>query len=70
MSLAHTAHCTNSLDYFTAVCCLSCEVYLTKSKRLFLHIYRYFNSHRLLVEQRLERDKLPEVVRESDVALR
>ncbi|XP_005929556.1 cytosolic 5'-nucleotidase 3 isoform X1 [Haplochromis burtoni] len=30
----------------------------------------YFNSHRLLVEQRLERDKLPEVVRESEVALR
>uniref|UniRef100_A0A8C6VUZ4 5'-nucleotidase n=2 Tax=Nothobranchius furzeri TaxID=105023 RepID=A0A8C6VUZ4_NOTFU len=30
----------------------------------------YFKSHSILVEQRLEKDKLPEVVRESDVALR
>lgn len=33
-------------------------------------VSRYFKSHSLLVEQRLEKDKLPEVVRESDVALR
>lgn len=33
-------------------------------------VSRYFKSHTLLVEQRLEKDKLPEVVRESDVALR
>lgn len=31
---------------------------------------RYFKSHTLLVEQRIEKDKLPEVVRESDAALR
>lgn len=31
---------------------------------------RYYNSHTLLVEQRLEKDKLAEVVRESDAALR
>lgn len=31
---------------------------------------RYFKSHTLLVEQRLQKDKLPEVVRESDVCLR
>ncbi|XP_054903057.1 cytosolic 5'-nucleotidase 3 isoform X1 [Poeciliopsis prolifica] len=30
----------------------------------------YFKSHSLLVEQRLEKHKLPEVVRESDLALR
>nr|XP_033958159.1 cytosolic 5'-nucleotidase 3-like [Pseudochaenichthys georgianus] len=30
----------------------------------------YFKSHTLLVEQRLEKDKLPEVVRESEAALR
>uniref|UniRef100_A0A8B9HPV9 5'-nucleotidase n=1 Tax=Astyanax mexicanus TaxID=7994 RepID=A0A8B9HPV9_ASTMX len=30
----------------------------------------YFKSHTLLVEQRLQRDKLPEIVRESDVSLR
>ncbi|KAM9783007.1 cytosolic 5'-nucleotidase 3 isoform 1-T1 [Neosynchiropus ocellatus] len=30
----------------------------------------YFKSHTLLVEQRIEKDKLPEVVRESDAALR
>ncbi|KAI4810930.1 hypothetical protein KUCAC02_013857 [Chaenocephalus aceratus] len=32
--------------------------------------YPYFKSHTLLVEQRLEKDKLPEVVRESEAALR
>jgi len=31
---------------------------------------RYFKTHTLLVEQRLERDKLAEVVRESHAALR
>lgn len=31
---------------------------------------RYFKSHTLLVEQRLQKDKLPEVVRESDACLR
>lgn len=31
---------------------------------------RYFKSHSLLVEQRLQKDKLPETVRDSDVALR
>ncbi len=31
---------------------------------------RYFKSHTLLVEQRLQKDKLPEVVRESDFCLR
>ncbi|XP_072572608.1 cytosolic 5'-nucleotidase 3 isoform X2 [Paramormyrops kingsleyae] len=30
----------------------------------------YFKSHTLLVEQRLQKDKLPEVVRESDACLR
>lgn len=34
------------------------------------YVCRYFKSHTLLVEQRLEKDKLPEVVRESDAALR
>lgn len=33
-------------------------------------VCRYYTSHTLLVEQRLEKDKLVEVVRESDAALR
>lgn len=33
-------------------------------------VCRYFKSHTLLVEQRIEKDKLSEVVRESDAALR
>lgn len=33
-------------------------------------VRRYYTSHSLLVEQRLEKDKLVEVVRESDAALR
>ena len=47
----------------------------TKQVCLFPHTLslcalRYFKSHTLLVEQRLEKEKLPEVVRESDAALR
>lgn len=38
--------------------------------RLSLSVCRYYTSHSLLVEQRLEKDKLVEVVRESDAALR
>lgn len=36
----------------------------------FLCSFRYFKSHTLLVEQRLQKDKFPEVVRDSDVFLR
>lgn len=43
---------------------------LTMEEKYPFMVEWYFNSHRLLVEQRLEREKLPEVVRESDVALR
>lgn len=39
-------------------------------QRVDVCVCRYFKSHSLLVEQRLERDKLSEVVRESDAALR
>jgi len=51
----------NTITFFQ-----SCEATFPKYEL----VHRYFKSHSLLVEQRLEKDKLPEVVRESDVALR
>ncbi|KAG8009768.1 Cytosolic 5'-nucleotidase 3A [Nibea albiflora] len=44
--------------------------YQNISKGVYSCVCRYFKSHTLLVEQRLEKDKLSEVVRESDAALR
>lgn len=39
-------------------------------KNVCVCVFRYFKSHTLLVEQRIEKDKLSEVVRESEAALR
>uniref|UniRef100_A0AAQ5Y615 5'-nucleotidase n=1 Tax=Amphiprion ocellaris TaxID=80972 RepID=A0AAQ5Y615_AMPOC len=54
--------------------CPTCHSKYNKKTTLDWHllacVFRYFKSHTLLVEQRLEKDKLPEVVRESDAALR
>ncbi|KAM4735544.1 cytosolic 5'-nucleotidase 3 isoform 2-T2 [Anableps anableps] len=46
------------------------DPHLTMEEKYPFMVEWYFKSHSLLVEQRLEKDKLPEVVRESDVALR
>lgn len=43
---------------------------LTTEEKYPFMVEWYFKSHTLLVEQRLQKDKLPEVVRESDVCLR
>uniref|UniRef100_A0A4W6DJM7 5'-nucleotidase n=1 Tax=Lates calcarifer TaxID=8187 RepID=A0A4W6DJM7_LATCA len=43
---------------------------LTMEEKYPFMVEWYFKSHTLLVEQRIEKDKLPEVVRESDAALR
>ncbi|XP_060761656.1 cytosolic 5'-nucleotidase 3 isoform X1 [Neoarius graeffei] len=43
---------------------------LTMEEKYPFMVEWYFKSHTLLVEQRLQKDKLPEVVRESDVSLR
>ncbi|KAG7232024.1 hypothetical protein INR49_009973 [Caranx melampygus] len=43
---------------------------LTMEEKYPFMVEWYFKSHSLLVEQRIEKDKLPEVVRESDAALR
>ncbi|KAG7265288.1 hypothetical protein CRUP_005266 [Coryphaenoides rupestris] len=42
---------------------------LTMEEKYPFMVEWYFKSHTLLVEQRLEKDKLPDVVRESDAAL-
>ncbi|KAK1895565.1 Cytosolic 5'-nucleotidase 3 [Dissostichus eleginoides] len=47
--------------------CPSCHSKYSENTR---HVLMYFKSHTLLVEQRLEKDKLPEVVKESEAALR
>ncbi|XP_068615756.1 cytosolic 5'-nucleotidase 3-like isoform X2 [Brachionichthys hirsutus] len=46
------------------------DPHLTTEEKFPFIVEWYFNSHKLLVEQRLERGKLSEVVRESDAALR
>uniref|UniRef100_A0A3P8RV07 5'-nucleotidase n=1 Tax=Amphiprion percula TaxID=161767 RepID=A0A3P8RV07_AMPPE len=46
------------------------DPHLTMEEKYPFMVEWYFKSHTLLVEQRLEKDKLPEVVRESDAALR
>uniref|UniRef100_A0AAQ4SA80 5'-nucleotidase n=1 Tax=Gasterosteus aculeatus aculeatus TaxID=481459 RepID=A0AAQ4SA80_GASAC len=46
------------------------DPHLTMEEKYPFMVEWYFKSHTLLVEQRLERDKLAEVVRESDAALR
>ncbi|KAI5093088.1 cytosolic 5'-nucleotidase 3, partial [Silurus meridionalis] len=46
------------------------DPHLTMEEKYPFMVEWYFKSHTLLVEQRLEKDKLPEVVRESDVSLR
>ncbi|KAI3361540.1 hypothetical protein L3Q82_012962, partial [Scortum barcoo] len=46
------------------------DPYLTMEEKYPFMVEWYFKSHSLLVEQRLEKDKLSEVVRESDAALR
>ncbi|KAK9960372.1 hypothetical protein ABG768_008233 [Culter alburnus] len=46
------------------------DPHLTMEEKYPFMVEWYFKSHTLLVEQRLEKDKLPEVVRESDVCLR
>ncbi|XP_035991302.1 cytosolic 5'-nucleotidase 3 isoform X1 [Fundulus heteroclitus] len=46
------------------------DPYLTIEDKYPFMVEWYFKAHSLLVEQRIEKDKLPEVVRESDVALR
>ncbi|KAM9309235.1 cytosolic 5'-nucleotidase 3 isoform 1-T1 [Pholidichthys leucotaenia] len=46
------------------------DPHLTMEEKYPFMVEWYFKAHSLLVEQRLERDKLAEVVRESDVALR
>uniref|UniRef100_A0A3P8RV22 5'-nucleotidase n=1 Tax=Amphiprion percula TaxID=161767 RepID=A0A3P8RV22_AMPPE len=59
------------ITHWSLFCCNSatwCSVFL--QWHLLACVFRYFKSHTLLVEQRLEKDKLPEVVRESDAALR
>lgn len=43
---------------------------LTMEEKYPFMVEWYFKSHTLLVEQRLEKEKLPEVVRESEAALR
>ncbi|KAI9520173.1 Cytosolic 5'-nucleotidase 3A [Dissostichus eleginoides] len=43
---------------------------LTMEEKYPFMVEWYFKSHTLLVEQRLEKDKLPEVVKESEAALR
>ncbi|XP_068179136.1 cytosolic 5'-nucleotidase 3 isoform X1 [Antennarius striatus] len=46
------------------------DPHLTTEEKFPFIVEWYFKSHTLLVEQRLEKDKLSEVVRESDAALR
>uniref|UniRef100_A0A8C2BYR9 5'-nucleotidase n=1 Tax=Cyprinus carpio TaxID=7962 RepID=A0A8C2BYR9_CYPCA len=46
------------------------DPHLTMEEKYPFIVEWYFKSHTLLVEQRLQKDKLPEVVRESDVCLR
>ncbi|XP_058504328.1 cytosolic 5'-nucleotidase 3 isoform X1 [Solea solea] len=46
------------------------DPHLTMEEKYPFIVEWYFKSHTLLVEQRLEKDKLPEVVRDSDAALR
>ncbi|XP_026872850.2 cytosolic 5'-nucleotidase 3 isoform X1 [Electrophorus electricus] len=46
------------------------DPHLTMEEKYPFMVEWYFKSHSLLVEQRLQREKLPEVVRESDVCLR
>ncbi|XP_056457256.1 cytosolic 5'-nucleotidase 3 isoform X1 [Gadus chalcogrammus] len=43
---------------------------LTMEEKYPFMVEWYFKSHTLLVEQRLQKDKLPDIVRESDSALR
>ncbi|KAM6913412.1 cytosolic 5'-nucleotidase 3-like [Lycodopsis pacificus] len=45
------------------------DPHLTIEEKYPFMVEWYFKSHTLLVEQRLEKDKLAEVVRESDAAL-
>ncbi|CAF93645.1 unnamed protein product, partial [Tetraodon nigroviridis] len=46
------------------------DPHLTMEEKYPFMVEWYYNSHTLLVEQRLEKEKLAEVVRESDAALR
>ncbi|XP_015212478.1 cytosolic 5'-nucleotidase 3 isoform X2 [Lepisosteus oculatus] len=46
------------------------DPHLTIEEKYPFMVEWYFKSHRLLVEQRLQKDKIPEIVRESDVCLR
>lgn len=46
------------------------DPHLTMEEKYPFMVEWYFKSHTLLVEQRLQRDKLPEVVRDSEAALR
>uniref|UniRef100_A0A667Y9R0 5'-nucleotidase n=1 Tax=Myripristis murdjan TaxID=586833 RepID=A0A667Y9R0_9TELE len=46
------------------------DPHLTMEEKYPFMVEWYFKSHTLLVEQRIQKDKLPEVVRESDAALR
>ncbi|KAJ7985515.1 hypothetical protein DPEC_G00352860 [Dallia pectoralis] len=46
------------------------DPHLTMEEKYPFMVEWYFKSHTLLVEQRLQKDKLPEVVRESDACLR
>ncbi|KAG9334658.1 hypothetical protein JZ751_007376 [Albula glossodonta] len=46
------------------------DPHLTMEEKYPFMVEWYFKSHTLLVEQRLQKEKLPEVVRESDACLR
>ncbi|XP_018612952.1 cytosolic 5'-nucleotidase 3 isoform X2 [Scleropages formosus] len=46
------------------------DPHLPMEEKFHFMVEWYFKSHTLLVEQRLQKDKLPEVVRESEVCLR